>query len=313
MPDAVATYYSRIAPQLRAIGQANAGRMAEALDRLGVTAGQIELLGACLLLDTADQSSLARALGIDAASVMTLVDRLEAAGLVRREAGADRRRRIVRARRRAAAIVESGLPILIDASAATLAVLGAEAEDFLGALSRLASFPGSGAPDYDSALLRSAPGYAALSPLFETLGFLARRAGQVCHALYEQEGAACGANGLEYLILHLVDRGLIANQADFTRAIGVSRSSSLPAIRRLEQRHCLVRERAKGDARLRVFRLTPTGKALHAAMDRAADAYEQRLLAALAPRARPRFLKNLRAVLMDVRRRAAPGRPEDLP
>lgn len=61
------------------------------LDRLGLTPNRVLALAYVVHKPGADQSSLGRALGINRASAMSLIDKLEAGGLVQRGAGADRR------------------------------------------------------------------------------------------------------------------------------------------------------------------------------------------------------------------------------
>lgn len=71
-------------------------RLSQALAPLGLTPARVTALAYIHRDDGCDQAALGRALGINRASTMGLVDHLSASGLVERHPGADRRSHALR-------------------------------------------------------------------------------------------------------------------------------------------------------------------------------------------------------------------------
>lgn len=84
---------------------------AAGLEPLGLTPNRMLGLAYVVHNPGADQSSLGRSLGINRASAMSLIDKLESSGLVRREAGADRRSNALSATERGEAAHREGMAL----------------------------------------------------------------------------------------------------------------------------------------------------------------------------------------------------------
>ncbi len=111
-------FYQHLAPQLQRVRQGATDLVNVELGKHGVTVNQAELLAAAFLLEDTDQQGVARALGIDASSTMALVDKLEAAEMLRREISLDRRRRLIRLTEKGAKLVEECVPAFLAAGEA---------------------------------------------------------------------------------------------------------------------------------------------------------------------------------------------------
>jgi MarR family transcriptional regulator, lower aerobic nicotinate degradation pathway regulator len=130
-------------------------------------------------------------------------------------------------------------------------------------------------------------------PLQKRPGFLIRRLHQIHVALFMEECAAEGITPVQYSILtELVHRGL-AEQIALSRAVGLDTTNVADVLARLERQRLVRRRVSREDRRMKVVALTAAGRALLRRIDASAARAHERTLAALKPKERARFMRDL--------------------
>jgi len=124
---------------------------------------------------------------------------------------------------------------------------------------------------------------AAPPQLVDLPAFLIRRAAQAASTVFAETAGADALPGLDYSILLLLDQNLVETQADLLFAISTFRSSTMPALKRLETAGLIERATALGDRRRRHLRATPAGIARLRKLDQPIEAYEAAFLSPLDP------------------------------
>ena len=94
------------------------------------------------------------------------------------------------------------------------------------------------------------------------------------------------------VLLHLEDEP-VRTQAAFAELIGADKTRIIEYLDDLQDRGLIAREPDPADRRARLLRLTPKGRRLRAAAQRAIQQNEARLLDTLAPAERARFVRTL--------------------
>ena len=264
-----ALHRRRIGALLRLAQRKAVGDAGLALVPLGIGLAHIELLAAVESRSQADQRAIGAALGVDRTSITILVDAAEDRGWVTRSAGTDRRRKLLTLTDAGSSILAQGLRLLGDAGIATLAPLDSNAASLIDMLRRVAA---------PQAALAAAP-----PQLVDLPAFLIRRAAQAASTVFAETAGADALPGLDYSILLLLDQNLVETQADLLFAISTFRSSTMPALKRLETAGLIERATALGDRRRRHLRATPAGIARLRKLDQPIEAYEAAFLSPLDP------------------------------
>jgi len=257
----------RIGALLRLAQRKAVADAAKALAMAGTGPAQIELLAAVAGRSETDQRAVGVALGVDRTTITALVDAAEDRGWLVRSAGTDRRRKLLALTRAGRTMLDDDLPLLREASAATLAAAGPEGGRLPDLLHRLAA---------PAAALRDAPALLVDSP-----AFLLRRLAQLAAVLFAEAAGSAVLPGIDYSILLLLDQDLAETQADLLAALSTFRSSTMPALRRLEAGGLIERALVSSDRRRRSLRATPAGRARLRALDAPIAAYETAFLAPL--------------------------------
>lgn len=130
-------------------------------------------------------------------------------------------------------------------------------------------------------------------PLQERPGFLIRRLHQIHVALFTEECAPEGITPVQYSILSALDQMGTAEQIVLSRAVGLDTTNVADVLARLERRRLIKRRVSAQDKRMKVATLTEIGRALLRRIDAGAARAHERTLAALAPKARARFMRDL--------------------
>jgi DNA-binding MarR family transcriptional regulator len=267
LEQARALHRLRIGALLRLAQRKAVSDAANALATIGAGPAQIEMLAAIAARPDADQRAIGTALGIDRSTITTLIDAAEDRRWMARRAGADRRRNLLGLTDAGRAMLNHGLKLLRDADAATLAAAGTQGSALRGLLQRLAS---------PHAILDDAPAVLADCP-----AFLLRRLAQAAVASFLETAGEAALPGLDYSILVLLERELAETQADLLVATSTFRSSTTPALRRLEAGGLIERAAVAGDRRRRHLRATSAGRARLRMLDAPVATYEAAFLAPL--------------------------------
>jgi DNA-binding MarR family transcriptional regulator len=263
-----ALHRRRIGALLRLAQRKAVADAALALVPLGTGPAQIELLAAVAARPDADQRAIGAALGVDRSSITALVDAAEDRGWLMRNAGRDRRRKLLDLTDSGRTILDRGLSILGEAGMATFAPLAPDTARLLDMLHRIAA---------PYRILAGAP-----PVLVDLPAFLIRRVAQAANMVFTETAGGDALPGLDYTILLLLDQGLAETQADLLLAISTFRSSTMPALRRLEAGGLIERAAAAGDRRRRHLRATAAGIAHLRRLETPIDTYETAFLAPLA-------------------------------
>jgi DNA-binding MarR family transcriptional regulator len=131
------------------------------------------------------------------------------------------------------------------------------------------------------------------SPLLGRPGFLIRRLHQLHCSLFAEETRGYDITPVQFsLLTTLAARGEL-EQNRLALEIGLERTSVAEVVPRLARRGLLVRERSRSDGRVRLIRLSPRGRALVKAMERAVQRAHDRTLQSLSRPQRDLFLWHL--------------------
>jgi len=130
-------------------------------------------------------------------------------------------------------------------------------------------------------------------PLQERPGFLIRRLHQIHTALFLEECAGETITPVQYSILSALDQMGVAEQIALARAVGLDTTNVADVLARLERQKLVRRRVSQRDKRMKAVTLTDSGRALLQRVDAGAARAHERTLAALAPKARARFMRDL--------------------
>lgn len=130
-------------------------------------------------------------------------------------------------------------------------------------------------------------------PLQERPGFLIRRLHQIHTALFAEECAGEGITPVQYSILSALDQMGVAEQIVLSRAVGLDTTNVADVLARLERQKLVRRRVSQHDKRMKAVSLTQAGRALLQRVDAGAARAHERTLAALPPKDRARFMRDL--------------------
>ena len=130
-------------------------------------------------------------------------------------------------------------------------------------------------------------------PLQQRPGFLIRRLHQIHVALFMEECAAESITPVQYSILTELDHRGVAEQIALSRAVGLDTTNVADVLARLERQKLVKRRVSPQDKRMKVVALTASGRALLRRIDASAARAHERTLAALTPKERVRFMRDL--------------------
>jgi len=130
-------------------------------------------------------------------------------------------------------------------------------------------------------------------PLQERPGFLVRRLHQIHTALFAEECAGESITPVQYSILTALDQIGGAEQIVLARAVGLDTTNVADVLARLERQRLVRRRVSQRDKRMKAVSLTESGRALLRRVDAGAAQAHERTLAALAPKDRARFMRDL--------------------
>jgi DNA-binding MarR family transcriptional regulator len=227
----------------------------------GETVAQTELLLLVASNEKLDQISLARAAGLDTSTTALILDNLQTRGLVVRESDSnDRRRSILHltaaGRKRVPGVRESFL-----ATQSQLAEpLGKTCLVQLKHLLRhIATNPLSPAPLW---VPEDREGGIGENVVTGSLGFLCRRALQLCEAYFLSCAAPLSLTPRQFSVLFLVNRKGQLSQVEFSRLFGLDPATASVVMKNLTTRGLLDRRVCAEDRRARLFSLTATGRGM---------------------------------------------------
>jgi DNA-binding MarR family transcriptional regulator len=253
-----ALHRSRIGALLR-LALRNASLDANAaLSCLGLTHPQLEVLAAVAEHPGEDQAGIGATLGMDRSTMAAIALTLEQYGWLIRDAGADRRRKLLTLTGTGQYRLAKGLKAAAEAERAIDPALLAD-------LTTLADH-------------HAGPMPAALRPLPI---FLLRRIAQTANAIFAEEGGGDAMSGLDYSILIMLAEGVADDQATLIEAMSTSRSSSVPALNRLVRQVLVTRGSTDSDRRRKPLAITKAGRDRLTRLKPAVTRYEERLLAPL--------------------------------
>jgi MarR family transcriptional regulator, lower aerobic nicotinate degradation pathway regulator len=130
-------------------------------------------------------------------------------------------------------------------------------------------------------------------PLQERPGFLIRRLHQIHTALFADECAGENITPVQYSILTALDQMGVVEQIVLARAVGLDTTNVADVLARLERQRLVRRRISQRDKRMKAVSLTESARALLRRVDAGAARAHERTLAALAPKDRARFMRDL--------------------
>lgn len=128
------------------------------------------------------------------------------------------------------------------------------------------------------------------------VGYNLRRAHSVQRARFLAVFGPHGIRPVQLSILGLVRDHPRIKQSDLGRALEIKRANIVALLDELEDRHLIVRKRAKTDRRVYVLELTPTGRKVAAELLTLHARLEEDLVSCLGARERAQLLKLLKKV-----------------
>jgi DNA-binding MarR family transcriptional regulator len=225
------------------------------------TVAQAELLLLVASNEKLDQISLARAAGLDTSTTALILDNLQTRGLVVRESDAnDRRRSILHlttaGRKRMPGLRESFL-----ATQSQLAEpLGkTSVAQLMHMLRQIAANPLSPAPLW---IPEDREGGIGENVVTHSLGFLCRRALQLCEAYFLACAAPLSLTPRQFSVLFLVNRQGELSQVTFSRLFGLDPATASVVMKNLTARGLLDRRVSAEDRRARIYSLTEAGRVM---------------------------------------------------
>jgi len=139
---------------------------------------------------------------------------------------------------------------------------------------------------------------------------LLHRAGQAAADAFFTEAASVGITARQFAILHEISLNQGLSQTSLVERTGIDRSTLADVMRRLVKKGLVQRRRTRDDARAYAVKLTDSGRRV---LDEAAPLVmraDQRLLEALPPTRRARFVESLNDIVGRLGKMAAESRPD---
>jgi DNA-binding MarR family transcriptional regulator len=125
------------------------------------------------------------------------------------------------------------------------------------------------------------------------LGVLVMRLGRALLAAERPVLAAHDVSMWGYAVLSALADEPMRTQAALARAIGADKTRIIGTLDELQERALIEREPDPGDRRVRLLRLTPAGRDLHASVRTAIRTVEEQLLTGVTPAEKRAFLNVL--------------------
>ena len=260
--DTLASLHGRIGFLSRRMVQVADSYFDEAAQDLGLSLPQYDILEALRHRGTLAQLALGQVLGLDPANTAAILRRLEAAGLVAREADpTDARRRLIRLTELGERIEAKALHIAIATARRLLAPLDPDERVLL--LQILASI----ADTEINSVSRWQPEADAgargdLSRLFEGPCFLFRRVNQVVLSKIRDRNQDEDITARQYLLLVAVRALPAVDQTTLTGVLGLDRSTIALVADNLCKRKLIRRSTDPRDRRKNRLTITPAGLAV---------------------------------------------------
>ncbi|HEX6980159.1 MAG TPA: MarR family transcriptional regulator [Alphaproteobacteria bacterium] len=138
---------------------------------------------------------------------------------------------------------------------------------------------------------------AQLDRLYRRPGFMIRRCHQFAVSIFLRECAAFALTPSQYGILYIVDCCPGVTQIGLSGLIGLDRSTTNTVVLRLMRNGYLTRRADANDRRKQRLTVTPAGRRLLAAVDRAVRRAYDAFLAPLGPRERRTFMACLQKLM----------------
>lgn len=132
--------------------------------------------------------------------------------------------------------------------------------------------------------------HQARSPLYMRPGFLIRRMHQIHTFLFAEETSEFNITPVQYSLLTTLDALGEMDQNTLAIEVGLERSSVAEVIPRMNARGLVSRTQAEHDKRLRLVKLTPSGKRLVRKMAPAVQRAHDRTIEHLSPVERDFFM-----------------------
>jgi len=132
-----------------------------------------------------------------------------------------------------------------------------------------------------------------LAQLYRRPGFMIRRAHQIAVSLFLEETGALKITTTQYGILFILQQRPGIDQVSVAKLLGLDRSTTGMVVTRLEQDGLIGRDKGLADRRRHRLVLTRAGKAMLERLAEPAERAQARVLSALAPREREKFLAML--------------------
>jgi len=270
----------------------------------GETPAQAEFLLLLANSEKPDQASLARTAGVDTSTTTLVLDNLEARGLIARESDPDDRRRCV------VSLTAAGRKQVGNTRAAFMETQSRlssplsqpEATHLVQALQQIGANPQTPAPLW---LPEEGAGATLVT---RSLGFLSRRALQVCEAYFVDCTAALNLTPRQYSVLFIVSRHPGLSQASFARIFGLDPATCAVIMKNLATRRLLDRKISSQDRRERLYSLTTAGEQALRAAKPLVDKSERRVLRGLSRTQIRELVSQLQVIVKAHNRRLAfPG------
>jgi len=248
--------YRRPGFKIRRAKQISQSIFDEACSSLGITTTQFGVMFALNALDSLDQITVARLIGLDRSTAGLVIGLLESRELIARETDVnDRRRRILRLTpqgqevfRQAAKPAERAKLRLLDC------LLSHERRHLIKLLTQLVNH-GNLAPEQGADRKK-------LQELYRRPGFLLRRAHQLSVALFLDHCKDLQLTPSQYGVLYVLDKCENIDQVTLARLIAIDRSTIALVLRLLRKRGCVVKKVGEDDMRRRILSLTSEGREL---------------------------------------------------
>jgi len=132
--------------------------------------------------------------------------------------------------------------------------------------------------------------------LAEAPSHLIRRCQQLYGDLYAREAGAGDLTKQQFTVLAALENNEGASQTALVELTGIDRSTLAEMVRRMLERGLLSRERTEEDARANAVAITGNGRRALKGARTAAERAERRLIDALPPSERAKFVKSLSTI-----------------
>jgi len=137
-------------------------------------------------------------------------------------------------------------------------------------------------------------------PLADWIGFHLRMAQIASFAAFAREVGEVDLPPGRFALLTLIGRNPGISQTVLSRAAGRDKSTLTPALRDLKRRGLIVRHRLESDRRSYHLSLTPAGEAMLERLTECASRHDRNLDRIVGARDRPRLLRLLRKIIVEL-------------